>query len=155
MGGSQRYLLRQIIADADSSIRLPYPSAQLRYGHETVLLPLVCLIGINGYDLETDDLEKLEAKGWWCSDVFPMGSNVQFIFYRSGPNDNDILFKVLLNEKEAKLPIRTDCRRLQEIARTIKKPRQFLAGLLYLGCSSAYSFTASKQGQSRSWLRSR
>ena len=106
---SQRYLLRQIIADADSSIRLPYPSAQLRYGHETVLLPLVCLIGINGYDLETDDLEKLEAKGWWCSDVFPMGSNVQFIFYRSGPNDNDILFKVLLNEKEAKLPIRTDC----------------------------------------------
>ena len=73
------------------------------------MLPLVCLIGINGYDLETDDLEKLEAKGWWCSDVFPMGSNVQFIFYRSGPNDNDILFKVLLNEKEAKLPIRTDC----------------------------------------------
>ena len=81
----------------------------MRYGHETVLLPLVCLIGINGYDLETDDLEKLEAKGWWCPDVFPMGSNVQFIFYRSGPNDSDILFKVLLNEKEAKLPIRTDC----------------------------------------------
>ena len=106
---SQRHLLRKIIADADSCIGLPYPTAQLRYGHETVLLPLVCLIGINGYDLETDDLEKLEAKGWWCPDVFPMGSNVQFIFYRSGPNDNDILFKVLLNEKEAKLPIRTDC----------------------------------------------
>ena len=106
---SQRHLLRKIIADADSCISLPYPSAQLRYGHETVLLPLVCLIGINGYDLETDDLEKLEAKGWWCSDVFPMGSNVQFIFYRSNPNDHDILFKVLLNEKEATLPIRTDC----------------------------------------------
>lgn len=105
----QRHLLRQIITDADSSIRLPYPSAQLRYGHETVLLPLVCLIGINGYDLETDDLEKLEEKGWRCSDVFPMGSNVQFIFYRSDPNDKDILFKVLLNEKEASLPIRTDC----------------------------------------------
>ena len=106
---SQRHLLRKIIADADSCIGLPYPTAQLRYGHETVLLPLVCLIGINGYDLETDDLEKLEAKGWWCPDVFPMGSNVQFIFYRSDPSDSDILFKVLLNEKEAKLPIRTDC----------------------------------------------
>ena len=105
----QRHLLRQIITDADSSIRLPYPTAQLRYGHETVLLPLVCLIGINGYDLETDDLEELEDKGWRCSDVFPMGSNVQFIFYRSDPNDKDILFKVLLNEKEATLPIRTDC----------------------------------------------
>ena len=106
---SQRYLLRQIIADADSSIRLPSPSAQLRYGHDTVLLPLVCLIGINGFDLETDNLEELEAKGWRCSDVFPMASNVQFIFYRSNPNDKDILFKVLLNEKEATLPIRTDC----------------------------------------------
>ena len=80
----------------------------MRFGHETVLLPLVCLIGINGYDLETDNLEELEARGWWCSNVFPMGSNLQFIFYRSSPRDHDILFKVLLNEQEATLPIPTD-----------------------------------------------
>lgn len=106
---SQRHLLRRIIADADSCIRLADPGAQLRYGHETVLLPLVCLIGINGYDLETDDFSQLEAKGWWCSSVFPMGSNLQFIFYRSGLDDSDVLFKVLLNEEEARLPIQTDC----------------------------------------------
>ena len=106
---SQRHLLRRIIADADSCIRLADPGAQLRYGHETVLLPLVCLIGINGYDLETDDFSQLEAKGWWCSSVFPMGSNLQFIFYRSGLDDSDVLFKVLLNEEEARLPILTDC----------------------------------------------
>ena len=106
---SQRFLLRQLIADADSCIRLDKPGAQLRYGHETVLLPLVCLIGINGYDLETDNLDELEAKGWWCSSVFPMGANLQFIFYRSSPKDNDVLLKVLLNEQEATLPIATDC----------------------------------------------
>ena len=106
---SQRYLLRQIIADADSCIRLEHPGAQLRFGHETVLLPLVCLIGINGYDLQTTNLDEIEAKGWWSSSVFPMGANVQFIFYRSSPKDKDILFKVLLNEQEATLPIRTDC----------------------------------------------
>lgn len=106
---SQRHLLRRIIADADSCIRMADPGAQLRYGHETVLLPLVCLIGINGYDLETDDFSQLEAKGWWCSSVFPMGSNLQFIFYRSGLDDSDVLFKVLLNEEEARLPIQTDC----------------------------------------------
>ena len=106
---SQRHLLRRIIADADSCIHLADPGAQLRYGHETVLLPLVCLIGINGYDLETDDFSQLEAKGWWCSSVFPMGSNLQFIFYRSGLDDSDVLFKVLLNEEEARLPIQTDC----------------------------------------------
>ena len=102
---SQRYLLRQLIADADSCIQLERPGAQLRFGHETVLLPLVCLIGINGYDLETDNLDELEEKGWWCSSVFPMGCNLQFIFYRSHPKDQDILFKVLLNEVEATLPL--------------------------------------------------
>ena len=106
---SQRHLLRRIIAEADSCISLEKPGAQLRFGHETVLLPLVCLIGINGYDLQTTDLEKLEDKGWWCSSVFPMGSNVQFIFYRRNPSDKDVIFKVLLNEQEARLPIRSDC----------------------------------------------
>lgn len=102
---SQRYLLRQMIADADSCIRLDHPGAQLRFGHETVVLPLVCLIGVNGFDLETDNLDELEEKGWWCSSVFPMASNLQFIFYRSHPKDPDVLFKVLLNEEEATLPL--------------------------------------------------
>ena len=106
---TQRHLLRQIIADADSCLRLDTPGAQLRFGHDTVLLPLVCLLGINGYDLQTNNLEEIEARGWWSSSVFPMGSNVQFIFYRSSPCDKEVLFKVLLNEQEARLPIRTDC----------------------------------------------
>ena len=103
----QRHLLRQLIADADSCIRLDRPGAQLRFGHDTVILPLVCLMGINGYDLATDRLDQLEQRGWWCSSVFPMGANVQFIFYRSSPKDQDVLVKVLLNEQEARLPIPT------------------------------------------------
>ena len=102
---SQCHLLRQMIADADSCIRLDHPGAQLRFGHETVILPLVCLIGVNGFDLETDNLDELEEKGWWCSSVFPMACNLQFIFYRSHPKDPDVLFKVLLNEEEATLPL--------------------------------------------------
>ena len=106
---TQRYLLKQLIADADSCIKLPDPGAQLRFGHETVLLPLVCLIGVNGFDFSTDNLDELETHGWWCSSVFPMASNLQFVFYRSNPKDKDILIKVLLNEVEATLPIPTDC----------------------------------------------
>ena len=104
---TQRHLLRQLIADADSCILLDRPGAQLRFGHETVILPLVCLIGINGYDLSTGNLNELERRGWWCSSVFPMGANVQFIFYRSSPKDKDVLVKVLLNEQEATLPVPT------------------------------------------------
>lgn len=106
---TQRHLLRKLIAEADSCIALERPGAQLRFGHETVLLPLVCLIGVDGYDLETDNLDELEDRGWWCSSIFPMGANLQFIFYRSGPDDDDVLLKVLLNEKESTLPISTDC----------------------------------------------
>ena len=73
-----------------------------------MLLPLACLLGINGYDLQTTDLGEIEKRGWSAS-VFPMGGNVQFVFYRSSPADRDVLFKVLLNEQEATLPIRTDC----------------------------------------------
>ena len=106
---TQRHLLRKIINDADSCLHMVRHGAQLRFGHDTVLLPLVCLLGINGYDLRSDNLEEIESKGWWCSDIFPMASSLQFIFYRSSPKDKDILFKVLLNEQEARLPIPTDC----------------------------------------------
>ncbi len=105
---TQRFLLRKIIEEADSCIRLEKPGAQLRFGHETVLLPLTCLLGLNGADLEIADLERLETRGWWGSNIFPMGANIQFIFYRSDPNDKDVVFKVLLNEQEATLPIGTD-----------------------------------------------
>ena len=105
---TQRYLLRKIIADADSCIMQPYPGATLRFGHETVLLPLACLLGINGFDFQTYDLEELEGNGWWACLVLPMASNIQFVFYRSNPKDKDVIFKVLLNEQEATLPIQTD-----------------------------------------------
>ena len=105
---SQRNLLRNIIQQADSCLRLERPGATLRYGHETMVLPLVCLLGLNGYDQSIDDLSQLEARGWINYNIFPMGANVQFIFYRRSPADTDVLFKVLLNEDEATLPLTTD-----------------------------------------------
>ena len=106
---SQRNLLRKMIEEADSCIALPRPGATLRFGHETMVMPLTCLLGINGYDLQIDDVEQLEEKGWVNYRIFPMGANIQFVFYRKDAKDQDVLFKVLLNEEEATLPIDTDC----------------------------------------------
>ena len=53
-------------------------------------------------------MEELEVKGWWASKVFPMASNIQLVFYRKNPHDKDVLVKVLLNEKEATLPLPSD-----------------------------------------------
>lgn len=102
---TQRNLLRKIILDADSCIKLDKPGVQLRFGHETVVMPLTCLLDLNGYGLATDQLESLAKKQWANYKIFPMASNIQFVFYRKDPGDTDVLFKVLLNENEATLPI--------------------------------------------------
>jgi hypothetical protein len=103
----QRNLLRKIIEQADSCIQQPKTNVHLRFGHETVILPLICLLDINGYGLVTDDLDQLVDKGWINYRAIPMGSNIQFVFYRKSPKDRNPLFKVLLNENEAKLPLPT------------------------------------------------
>lgn len=105
---TQRNLLRRIIEEADSCIALPRPGATLRFGHETMVLPLTCLLGIDGYDMAVEDMDKLEKKGWINYRIFPMGANIQFVFYRKDPNDKDVIFKVLLNENEATLPLKTN-----------------------------------------------
>lgn len=106
---SQRNLLRRIIEEADSCIRLPHPGATLRFGHETMVLPLVCLMDIGDYGKQVTSLDQLEKSGWINYRIFPMGANVQFIFYRKNDKDKDILVKVLLNENETSLPVKTNC----------------------------------------------
>ena len=106
---SQRNLLRRIIEQADSCMALPNPGVTLRFGHETMVLPLTCLLGINGYDKQIEKFDDVEKEGWINYRIFPMRANIQFIFYRRNASDKDIIVKVLLNENEASLPVKTDC----------------------------------------------
>ncbi len=102
---TQRFLLRQIIHEADSCLALEKPGATLRFGHETMVLPLTCLLDLNGYGKTMRPTDVL-ANEWVNYRIFPMGCNIQFIFYRESPADSDIWVKVLLNEEEATLPIK-------------------------------------------------
>lgn len=112
-GGLQPYNARNLlcfmIEKGDSVIALEKPVTHLRYTLETVFMPLVCLMDINGYGLATDDLEALDKKGWADYRIAPMSGNLQMIYYRRNLEDQDVLIKVLLNEKEATLPVATDC----------------------------------------------
>lgn len=72
-----------------------------------MLLPLVCLLDVNGYGLATDNLESLDRHGWANYKIFPMAGNLQLVFYRESIDDRDVLVKVLLNECEARLPLRS------------------------------------------------
>ncbi len=101
---TQRNLLRKIISEADSCLVLSNPGATLRFGHDTMVMPLTCLLNLNGYG-KTLHPSELLANNWVNYRIFPMACNIQFIFYRSNPQDKDIWVKVLLNEEEASLPI--------------------------------------------------
>lgn len=101
-------LLRNFIEDADRAITDDDSTlgASLRFGHESVVLPLCCLMGLNGADYRTTDLETLDQH-WQTYKIFPMAANIQFIYFRKAGSD-DILMLPLLNEREATLPVETD-----------------------------------------------
>ena len=104
---NQRVLLRNIMESADTALLSPHISANLRFGHETMLSPLSVLMELNNSGYETTDLSTL-AENWRAYEIFPMGSNIQIIFYRPSEKEygiEDILVKVLLNEAEATLPV--------------------------------------------------
>ena len=103
---SQRNLLRNIITEADSCLALPHPGATLRFGHETMVMPLACLLDLNGSYVQVFQVDSLEAKGWIGSRIFPMAANIQLVFYKNPKNPKaDVLVKALLNEEEATLPL--------------------------------------------------
>lgn len=104
----QRNLLRRIIEEADSCLAFDHPGATLRYGHDSMVYPLTCLLGVNGLDTPVDNLEALENSGFRDYKIVPMAANLQFIFYRNKADRNDILVKVLENENEVTLPFPTD-----------------------------------------------
>lgn len=102
---SQRNLLRMIIQEADSCLKLAHPGATLRYGHEVCVMPLACLLEMNNCGKQIADLEQLVNEGWYNYNIFPMGCNVQLIFYKPKKGNGDILVKALLNENETTLPL--------------------------------------------------
>ncbi|MCR5180503.1 MAG: histidine-type phosphatase [Bacteroidaceae bacterium] len=102
---SQARLLKNIIQTADTVQQV---QATLRFGHEVCVMPLACLLELGQSGARVDNLEELD-KVWRNYNIFPMGCNIQLIFYRPKKGKSgDILVKALLNEREQTLPIPSD-----------------------------------------------
>ena len=102
---SQLNLLKNIIETTDT---VTQTQATLRFGHEVCVMPLACLLELDNCGMAVDNLDELD-KYWRNYRIFPMGCNIQLIFYRPKKGKTgDILVKALLNEREAYLPITTD-----------------------------------------------
>ncbi len=106
---SQANLLRNMIETTDTVLtsKTYKNGATLRFGHEVCVMPLACLMELDSCGRAVEDLDHLEDQ-WVNFRIYPMGCNIQWVFYRPKKGSGDILVKALLNEKEATLPIQTD-----------------------------------------------
>ena len=112
-GGDQPYLqratLRNMIHMGDSMLNRYAPLVHTRYTKERVIMALACLMELDDCGVQTSNLDSLEHLGWANYRIAPKGGSIVMIHYRSERGDPDVLVKVLLNGKEARLPIYTDC----------------------------------------------
>lgn len=99
-----RPLLRNIVETAQEVIdgKLPL-SASLRFGHDTYIIPLLALMGVEHASARESDLAEV-ASVWSVERVSPMAANLQLVFFRH-PKTGDVRVRVLHNEHDANLPI--------------------------------------------------
>ena len=97
-------LLENFIVTSDEAIKNQNTSANLRFAHAETTIPFITLLDINGYSKKEDSIEEVYDK-WLGRDISGMSTNIQWIFYKN--DKNDILVKILHNEKDAELPIAT------------------------------------------------
>ena len=96
-----RRLLKDFIMRAEAAVEKKHEvAADLRFGHDTALLPFVGHIAIEGMDnwVSFDRVNSV----WNSSVSICMGSNIQMIFYRN--RTDDVLVKLMYNEKETTIP---------------------------------------------------
>ena len=97
--GSGDILLQDIIDKADAAIAGNDHAADLRFGHDSALTPLLALIGVEGYEpRKACDA----AQTWPMGKYMCMGSNLQMIFYRN--RAGDVLVKCSFNESDTSIP---------------------------------------------------
>ena len=96
-----RCLISDFIRRAEQAIKEDSNiAADIRFGHDTSLLPFIGHIGLKG----THEFFRFErVNSVWNSSVsICMASNIQMIFYRN--KSGDILVKIMYNEKETTIP---------------------------------------------------
>lgn len=106
-------LLRDVLAYAESdmagrSVAGPYPDparVRMRFGHDFKISTLMTLMDVEGWNrtARTSD----EVKEIFNFSDLPMAASIEWAFYRN--RKGEVLVKVVLNDREIKLPIDSYC----------------------------------------------
>ena len=98
-------LVKNIIESADEAIVNKNIAATLRFGHDGNIIPLLALIKLENFNASVSNPYEV-YKVWSDFKAVPMAGNIQLIFYKN--KKNDVLVKILHNEKEAHVALHTD-----------------------------------------------
>ncbi len=93
-------LVKDVISRADEAVAGNEVAADLRFGHDSGLMPLMTIFKIEGWDIEAT-LDNAHLY-WNASLRTTMASNLQMIFYKSSKSEA-VLVKLLFNEKEVRI----------------------------------------------------
>lgn len=94
-----------LVKYADEAVAACVPHATMRFCHDSNVGPLAAFLRIeNAYSDEVDPFKLSEV--YSASDVVPMGTNIQFVFYHNA--EGDVIVRALLCEKEVRIPVKTD-----------------------------------------------
>lgn len=92
-------LLRDIIDRADAALASRNVSADLRFGHDTALIRLLSLAGLDGCSPVGADTPEEVARVWRTYEVSPMAANLQITFFCD--KNGEIIAGLRQNERPA------------------------------------------------------
>lgn len=95
-------LLQDFLTTSENAIKNSDIAANFRFAHAETIVPFASILKIDFASQQTNDLNEVQNI-WKDYEVTPMGANIQWIFYRN--DKNDILVKMLYNEKEVNFPL--------------------------------------------------
>ena len=93
--------LRQMIEKADEAIAKGDCAADLRFSHDSHLVPLSTTLQLDGCRAKVTDPDGV-ALSWANYRISPMAGNIQLIFYKN--RQGEVMVKFLLNEDEVGIP---------------------------------------------------
>lgn len=97
-----RAVVDNMISSIEQDFESDRPVVRLRFGHDSVLLSVLSTLGVNGMNTIPKNAD--EIKDIWQNYNVPMGATFYLVFYKPAHGNGDILFKAVLNGKEATMP---------------------------------------------------
>lgn len=94
---AQKWLVEDMVNRADKAITYGNVAADLRFGHDSAIMPLAGLLGLDGVGRRFK-MGEAWKNGHYLWEVVPMCTNLQMAFYKN--KKGEILVKMLYNEVE-------------------------------------------------------